>query len=107
MYLFVSKCIYLYLCSFLLLRWSPFCVGGFTGDVYLLIKLLLPGAGKKRVYNIQSKQMVKILSQVLHVHVPPVSNPCLYTCKLYIYLYIFIYLAPRSSVVVLMTWLRI
>ena len=37
---------------------------GFTGDVYLLVKLLLPGAGKKRVYNLQSKQIVKILAQV-------------------------------------------
>ena len=38
---------------------------GFTGDVYLLVKLLLPTAGKKRVYNLQSKQIVKLLSQVL------------------------------------------
>ena len=37
---------------------------GYTGDVYLLVKLLLPTAGKKRVYNLQSKQIVKLLSQV-------------------------------------------
>ena len=37
---------------------------GYTGDVYLLAKMLLPTAGKKRVYNLQSKQMVKHLSQV-------------------------------------------
>ena len=37
---------------------------GYTGDVYLLVKMLLPTAGKKRVYNLQSKQMVKHLSQV-------------------------------------------
>ncbi|KAL5490807.1 hypothetical protein EMCRGX_G015992 [Ephydatia muelleri] len=37
---------------------------GFSGDVYLLLKLLLPTAGKKRVYNLQSKQLVKLLSQV-------------------------------------------
>lgn len=38
--------------------------GGFKGDVYLLAKLLLPTAGKKRVYNLQSKQIVKVLSAV-------------------------------------------
>jgi DNA ligase-3 len=43
---------------------------GYTGDVYVLVKLLLPTAGKKRVYNLQSKQIVKLLSQV---HVFPVS----------------------------------
>ena len=32
--------------------------------MYLLVKMLLPGVGKKRVYNLQSKQMVKLLSQV-------------------------------------------
>ena len=37
---------------------------GYTGDMYLLVKLLLPTAGKKRVYNVQSKQIVKHLSQV-------------------------------------------
>jgi hypothetical protein len=37
---------------------------GFKGDVYLVVKLLLPTAGKKRVYNLQSKLMVKLLSQV-------------------------------------------
>ena len=37
---------------------------GYNGDVYLLVKLLLPMAGKKRVYNLQSKQIVKLLSQV-------------------------------------------
>jgi len=42
----------------------PSIVAGYTGDVYLLVKLLLPTAGKKRVYNLQSKQIVKLLSQV-------------------------------------------
>ena len=37
---------------------------GYTGNVYLLVKMLLPTAGKKRVYNLQSKQIVKHLSQV-------------------------------------------
>lgn len=32
----------------------------------MLVKLLLPTAGKKRVYNLQSKQIVKLLSQVRH-----------------------------------------
>ena len=40
------------------------CTDGYTGDVYLLVKLLLPTSGKKRVYNLQSKQIVKLLSQV-------------------------------------------
>ena len=38
---------------------------GFHGDVYLLFKLLLPGVSK-RVYNLQSRQIVKLLSQVFH-----------------------------------------
>ena len=41
------------------------CLDGYTGDVYILVKLLLPTSGKKRVYNLQSKQIVKLLSQVL------------------------------------------
>ena len=48
-------------------------VGGYQGDVYLLVKLLLPTAGKKRVYNLQSKQIVKLLSQVMCV---PVAYIC-------------------------------
>ena len=36
---------------------------GFQGDTYLLLKLLLPGV-VKRVYNINSKQLVKVFSQV-------------------------------------------
>ncbi|XP_033641965.1 DNA ligase 3-like [Asterias rubens] len=36
---------------------------GFKGDTYLLLKLLLPGV-VKRVYNINSKQLVKVFSQV-------------------------------------------
>ena len=61
-----------YYCLLLLLLLSIISLfltdlGGFTGDVYLLVKLLLPGAGKKRVYNLQSKQIVKILSQVCHM----------------------------------------
>lgn len=62
----------------------------FKGDVYLLVKLLLPAAGKKRVYNLQSKQIVKVLSlvfdssleamvedlnKVLHPHILTPSHP--------------------------------
>ncbi|XP_022085530.1 DNA ligase 3-like [Acanthaster planci] len=36
---------------------------GFQGDTYLLLKLLLPGV-VKRVYNINSKQLVKVFSQI-------------------------------------------
>ena len=36
---------------------------GFKGDIYLLLKLLLPGV-VKIVYNLNSKQLVKIFSQV-------------------------------------------
>lgn len=35
----------------------------FSGDPYLVLKLLLPGV-VKRVYNINSKQLVKLFSQV-------------------------------------------
>lgn len=41
---------------------------GFHGEVYLLVKLLLPGISK-RVYNLQSKQIVKLLSQVFRCSV--------------------------------------
>ena len=37
---------------------------GFNGDIYVILKLLLPGS-IKRVYNVQSKQLVKLFSQVL------------------------------------------
>ena len=36
---------------------------GFTGDLTLWVKTLLP-AVNKRVYNLQSKQLVKLYSQV-------------------------------------------
>ncbi|XP_038060939.1 DNA ligase 3-like [Patiria miniata] len=36
---------------------------GFEGDTYLLLKLLLPGV-VKRVYNINSKQLAKVFSQI-------------------------------------------
>ncbi|XP_077998506.1 DNA ligase 3-like [Glandiceps talaboti] len=36
---------------------------GFKGDVYLLLRLLLPGA-VKRVYNINNKQLIKLYSQI-------------------------------------------
>ncbi|XP_072174612.1 DNA ligase 3-like, partial [Diadema setosum] len=36
---------------------------GFEGDTYLVLKLLLPGV-VKRVYNINSKQLVKLFSQI-------------------------------------------
>ncbi|KAK3581407.1 hypothetical protein CHS0354_016266 [Potamilus streckersoni] len=36
---------------------------GFSGDVYLVIKLLLPGV-VKTVYNLNNKQLVKLFSQI-------------------------------------------
>jgi len=36
---------------------------GFHGDVFLLLKLLLPGV-IKAVYNLQDKQLVKCFSQI-------------------------------------------
>ncbi|XP_076802197.1 DNA ligase 3-like [Clavelina lepadiformis] len=36
---------------------------GFTGDIYVILKLLMPGA-VKRTYNLQSKQLVKLFSQI-------------------------------------------
>ena len=55
---------------------------GFHGDVYVLVKLLLPGVSK-RIYNLQSKQIVKLLSQVFQCSVDDmigdldqVSCPC-------------------------------
>uniref|UniRef100_A0A915KFN9 PARP-type domain-containing protein n=1 Tax=Romanomermis culicivorax TaxID=13658 RepID=A0A915KFN9_ROMCU len=38
----------------------------YRGDLYILLKLLLPGV-VKRVYNINSKQMVKLFSQIYNV----------------------------------------
>jgi hypothetical protein len=43
-------------------------------DVYLAVKLLLPGA-VKRIYNLQNKQLVKLFSQV---NTEPPSEP---TCE--------------------------
>ena len=37
--------------------------GGFHGDVFLLLKLLLPGV-IKAVYNLQDKQLVKCFSVI-------------------------------------------
>ena len=36
---------------------------GFTGDIYTILKLLLPSS-VKRIYNLQSKQLVKLFSQI-------------------------------------------
>ncbi|RDD44029.1 DNA ligase 3 [Trichoplax sp. H2] len=36
---------------------------GYEGDIYLLMKLLLPGI-EKRVYNLQSRQLIKLFSQI-------------------------------------------
>lgn len=36
---------------------------GFTGDLLLWVKMLLPGVNK-RVYNLQSKQLIKLFSQI-------------------------------------------
>jgi len=54
---------------------SPFCSprshsadcfspDGFKGDIVLWCKLLLPGAAK-RVYNLQSKQLIKLFARLL------------------------------------------
>jgi len=40
----------------------------FCGDMYTIIKLLLPGA-IKRVYNLQSKQLIKLFSQIFQADV--------------------------------------
>jgi len=39
------------------------CTAGFHGDVFLLLKLLLPGV-IKAVYNLQDKQIVKCFSVI-------------------------------------------
>nr|XP_002129234.1 DNA ligase 3 [Ciona intestinalis] len=36
---------------------------GFTGDLFTIVKLLMPGA-VKRTYNLQSKQLVKLFSRI-------------------------------------------
>ena len=40
---------------------------GFEGDLLLWVKMLLPGVNK-RVYNLQSKQLIKLFSQVKIEH---------------------------------------
>ena len=45
---------------------------GFEGDLLLWVKMLLPGVNK-RVYNLQSKQLIKLFSQV------KIKNGC--ACK--------------------------
>jgi len=40
--------------------------GGFHGDVFLLLKLLLPGV-IKAVYNLQDKQLAKCFSNIFDV----------------------------------------
>ena len=37
---------------------------GFNGDIYTILKLLLPGS-IKRIYNLQNKQLVKLFSNIL------------------------------------------
>ena len=39
------------------------CTDGYEGNLYLLLKLLLPGVVKS-VYNINNKQLIKLYSQV-------------------------------------------
>ncbi|CAH1775808.1 unnamed protein product [Owenia fusiformis] len=39
----------------------------YKGDCYLMLKLLLPGV-VKRVYNLNSKQMIKLFSQIFHTN---------------------------------------
>ena len=59
----------------------------FEGDVYLLIKLLLPG-DVKRVYNIKYKQLVKLFSQIFCAsqeemleHLKKVRNSHMLACQ--------------------------
>lgn len=62
-------CVYVYLCVYLLLllriNTSVYdrVADKFRGDTELWVRLLLPGV-IKRVYNLQSKQLVKVFSQV-------------------------------------------
>lgn len=46
---------------------SDFFGSGFEGDVYLWAKLLLP-MNEKRIYNLQSKQLVKLFSRIFHTN---------------------------------------
>ena len=48
---------------------------GFKGDVYLLMKLLLPGV-VKTVYNLNNKQLVKLFSQVSTPFLVGTSHLC-------------------------------
>lgn len=41
-----------------------FYIDGFKGDIVLWCKLLLPGA-VKRIYNLQSKQLIKLFARLL------------------------------------------
>ena len=50
-----------------------FFLGGYEGDTYMLLKLLLPGV-VKRVYNLNNKQLVKLFSQVR-------NNQSVYFCS--------------------------
>ena len=44
--------------------YSIYSVDGFKGDIVLWCKLLLPGA-VKRIYNLQSKQLIKLFARLL------------------------------------------
>lgn len=54
--------VFLYL-SIYLLNTAVLFPDGFTGNITLWVKMLLPGVNK-RVYNLQSKQLIKLFSQV-------------------------------------------
>ena len=41
----------------------------FQGDLYLWVKLLIPGV-VKRIYNMQNKQLIKIFSRYTHLGCP-------------------------------------
>jgi hypothetical protein len=47
------------------------CLAGFDGDVYLLMKLLLPGTDQ-RVYNVKEKQLIKLFANVR------LLSPCIF-----------------------------
>ena len=64
---------------FLMMMKIPFhFADGFQGDMYLVLKLLLPGV-VKIIYNLNSKQLVKIFSSVSLVICKIIK--IMYTCS--------------------------
>lgn len=61
----LSVCIYLFKVPFLKKGSFLLSPDGFHGDVYLTVKLLLPGVIKS-VYNLNDKQIVKLFSRIFN-----------------------------------------